>query len=149
MSLDGSFTVYQQEDNLSTSTNSPLTFTCSRNKNQLLFIQNEHLLFLGLQTMVVNSHKRVLLKLPVFTLFYACIYETNSVYVQKCMSIHVGIYMYTHGTCQPLHMRVCDLDDTCNGTYTEVGELLCHDPCPQKNQRDCGFRMHTSADRCP
>lgn len=99
--------------------------------------------------MVVNSHKRVLLKLPVFTLVYACIYETNSVYVQKCMSIHVGIYMYTHGTCRPLHMHVCDLDDTCNGTYTEVGELLCHDPCPQKNQRDCGLRMHASADRCP
>lgn len=98
MSFDGSFTVYQQEDNLGTSTNFPLTFTCSQNKNQLLFIHNEHLLFLGLQT-TVNSHKRVLLKLPVFTLFYACIYEINGVYVHKCMSIHVGIYMYTHGTC--------------------------------------------------
>lgn len=62
--------VYQQEDNLSTSTNFPLTWTCSQNKNQLLFIHNEHLLFLGLQTTVVDSHKRAL---PVFTLFYACI----------------------------------------------------------------------------
>ena len=87
---------YQQEDNLSTSTNLLLTFTCSQNKNQLLFIHNEHLLFSGLQMTVVDSHKRVLLKLPVFTLFYACIYEMNGVH--KCMSVHVGRYMYTHGT---------------------------------------------------
>lgn len=70
-------------------------FTCSQNTNQLLFIHNERLLFSGLQTTVVNSHKRVLLKLPVFTLFYACIYETNGVNVHKCMSVHVGIYVYT------------------------------------------------------
>lgn len=88
-------TAYQQEGNLSTSTNVPLTFTCSQNENQLLVRHNEHLLLSGLQTTVVGSHKRVLLKLPVFTLFYACIYDTNSGCVHKCMSIHVGIYVYT------------------------------------------------------
>lgn len=36
-------------------------------------IDNEHLLFSGLQTTAVDSHKRVLLKLPVFTLLYACV----------------------------------------------------------------------------
>lgn len=65
--------------------------------NYFSYIMN--LLFSGLQTTVVESHKRVLLKLPVFTLFYACIYETNSVYVHKCVSIHVGMYVYTHDTC--------------------------------------------------
>lgn len=34
------------------------------------------------------------------------VYETNGVYVRKCMSIHVGVYMYTRGIYQPLHMHV-------------------------------------------
>lgn len=73
VSSDGSVTAYGQEDNLGTSTNLRLMFACSQNKNQLLLIHNEHLLFSGLQTTAVNSHKRVLLKLPVFTLLNACI----------------------------------------------------------------------------
>lgn len=69
--------------------------TCSQNKNQLLFIHDEHLLFSGLQTVVVNSHKRVLLKLPVFTLFYVCIYETNSVYASMYVYTCGPLYVYT------------------------------------------------------
>lgn len=101
----------KQEDNLSSSTNFPLAFTCSQSKNRLLFKRHEHVLFSGLQTTVVNSHKKLLLKLPVFTLFYACLCETNSGYVHKCISLHVGIYVYTrwyllasscvHSTSQP------------------------------------------------
>jgi hypothetical protein len=95
VSFDGSFTVCQQEDDLSTSTVSPLTFTCSQNKNQLLSIHNEQLLFPGSQT-AVESHRRVLGKLPVFTLFSACIYERNGVCVHKRISLHVGFfYVYT------------------------------------------------------
>lgn len=130
-------TVYQREDHLSTGSSFSLSFTCSQNKNQLLLIHNEHLLFSGLQTTVVDSHKRVLLKLPVFSLFYACIYETNSVYVHKGMSIHVGIYVYTRASCwlPPVHVGPPPRDVQ---LYVHRGEreILRHDPCPRKNPWD-------------
>lgn len=135
MSLDGSFTVYRQEDNLSTSTNFPLTLTCSQNQNQLRFKHNERLLFVGLQTTVVDSHKRVLFKTT-------CIYSILCRYMKQtaCMRVSVCLYMWAytsiciHAVSVSLFICTCDLqDDTCNCKCTEEGGVLCHDPCPHKN----------------
>lgn len=56
-----------------------------------------------------------------------------------CMCISVCLYMWAyiciHMVPVDLFLCMCDFrDDTCNWTYTEEGELLCHDLCPLRTR---------------
>lgn len=136
-------TAYGQ-DNLGTSTNLRLMFACSQNKNQLLLIHKEHLYFCGLQRRSTFTQKGTFKTTCIYSI--VCMYiGTNGVYAHKCMSVHVGRYMYTHGTWWPLRTHVTSMMTL---AVVRMPRRACSLSWArsQKTHWDCGFRTLKNAE---